>query len=414
MVILVNNAYENDPRVNRCVTAAKTYFHDILVLSGVPKFKDKTQKIDGKITIKRYFYYKPNFSNSKIIKEALNIVTESDKKNTASLSKKKGKYLVTFVRNFLFMCWFFYIMLMNFLIFLRFIKIKADIYYANDFDTLFASHLLSSLHHANLIYDSHEIYPELIINSPKFYKTLIEQVEGPLSRKASAVITVNHPISKILKEKYHLSSYPNVIYNTPYYKAPSDIYHRKINPPFKILYHGMYLPGRNLEGLVKSMKWVTNLILYLRGYGVLEQPLRSLVSNEGLSEKVVFLEPVAMKNMVASATDYDLGIIPYTGSTKELNSYFCTPNKVFEYMMAGLALAVSDLPVLREIVITNDNGIVFDPTNLKNIAESLNRLTIDNLHRMRTNSLNAAKKKYNYNIESIKLIKIFRNVSASI
>jgi len=102
-----------------------------------------------------------------------------------------------------------------------------------------------------------------------------------------------------------------------------------------------------------------------------------------------------------------MGIIPYPGSHKELNSYFCTPNKIFEYMMAGLALAVSDLPVLREIVLKNENGIIFESDNIFSMAENLNKLTSEDLKIMRNNSLKSSRETYNFNHESKKLFGIY-------
>ena len=279
---------------------------------------------------------------------------------------------------------------MNLWIFIRWIGLRADIYYANDYDTLLAGFLMSKIGRGKLIYDSHELYSDLLEDSPRIYKSLIEYFEGVLSRKATVVITVNNPIARILKTRYQLSKMPEVIYNTPYYqKLNGDIPAPTV--PFKLLYHGMYLPGRNLDDLVVSMRDVENFHLYFRGYGVLEEALRNLVQQLELENKVTFLERVSMQELVSSARDFDMGVVPYPGSQKQLNSYYCTPNKIFEYMMAGLALAVSDLPVLREIVTANEVGVVFNTANPTQMAATLNQITQQDLLKMKANALKAAK-----------------------
>ncbi len=407
IIVLVNNEFDSDPRVNRGVTASSKFFDQITVLSGVPQFKDRKTTHQENITILRHYYYKPNFSKSKLVKNALAVAMGSNQPGAeANVDAEKPSSLF---RTLLFIGWFGYIFVMNLWIFLRRAGMRADIVYANDYDTLLAGYLMSKIGHGILIYDSHELYSDLLEDSPRIYKRLIEFFEGALARKATVVITVNNPIAKILETRYHLSSPPTVIYNTPYFQ-PADGSPYSPSAPFKLLYHGMYLPGRNLNDLVVSMQQVENFHLYFRGYGVLEESLRSLVEQLGLQDKVTFLERVTMQELVSTAKDFDMGIVPYPGSQKQLNSYYCTPNKIFEYMMAGLALAVSDLPVLREIVTTHGVGVVFDTASPAQMAATLSQITQQDLIKMRANALKAAKETYNFEQESTKLIKIYQDI----
>lgn len=407
MIVLVNNEFDGDPRVNRGVTASSKFFDRITVLSGVPRLKDRNTTHQENITILRHYYYKPNFSKSKFVQNALAVAMGPNQPGPGENSNAEKSS--SLFRTLLFIGWFGYIFMMNLWIFLRRAGLRADIVYANDYDTLLAGYLLSKFGHAVLIYDSHELYSDLLEDSPRIYKRLIEYFEGILARKAAVVITVNNPIAKILETRYHLSSAPTVIYNTPYYQS-ADARSDAPNPPFKLLYHGMYLPGRNLDDLVVSMQQVENFHLFFRGYGVLEESLRGLVKQLGLQNKVTFLERVTMQELVSTAKDFDMGIVPYPGSQKQLNSYYCTPNKIFEYMMAGLSLAVSDLPVLREIVTTHGVGVVFDTASPSQMAAALNQITQQDLTRMKANALKAAKATYNFEQESTKLIKIYQDI----
>lgn len=407
MIVLVNNEFDSDPRVNRGVTASSKFFDQITVLSGMPQLKDRKTTHQENITILRHYYYKPNFSKSNLVKNALAVAMGSDQPGAED--NTVAEKLSSLIRTLLFLGWFVYMFGMNLWIFLRRAGMRADIIYANDYDTLLAGYLMSRIGHAVLIYDSHELYSDLLEDSPRIYKRLIEFFEGALARKAAVVITVNNPIAKILETRYHLASPPIVIYNTPYYQS-ADGRSDAPNPPYKLLYHGMYLPGRNLDDLIISMQEVENFHLYFRGYGVLEESLRSLVKQLGLQSKVTFLERVTMQELVSTAKDFDMGIVPYPGSQKQLNSYYCTPNKIFEYMMAGLALAVSDLPVLREIVTTHGVGVVFDTASPAQMAATLNRITRQDLIRMKASALKAARETYNFEQESAKLIKIYQDI----
>ena len=77
-------------------------------------------------------------------------------------------------------------------------------------------------------------------------------------------------------------------------------------------------------------------------------------------------------------------------------------------MMAGLALAVSDLPELRNVVSTHHVGITFNPSDSLDIAHQINGLldTPDVLSIMQNNALKAAQKVFNFETESLKLYQI--------
>lgn len=404
IVILVNNEIDNDPRVSRTVSGLKDYFSKIVILSGVPTLRQVHKSQRDNILVRRYFFYKPNFGGSASMKRLLGVAMKNSSDAT-SANHKSG-----FLRNALFLGWLGYILIMNLIIFVRFLFMKGDVYYSNDFDTLLSGFLLSRIHKKKFVYDAHEMYAELIGNSPKFYKNGISFFERKLSAGADAIITVNNPISQILQSRYRLQNRPHVIYNTPYKTGVSQASPLRPQTPIKLLYHGMFLPGRDLDKLILAMKYLNGFQLYFRGFGVLDEYLRELTHDNKLDEKVVFLKPVPMLDMVAAATEFDMGIIPYPGSPQELNSYYCTPNKIFEYMMAGLAVGATNLPVLQEIIIGNDIGIVFDTSKPEQIADALGKLSVDEIYRMKGNSLQASLKKYNYEEESKKLVKIFEDL----
>ena len=57
-----------------------------------------------------------------------------------------------------------------------------------------------------------------------------------------------------------------------------------------------------------------------------------------------------------------------------LNSYLTLANKVGEYIMAGLPIAVSDFPEMRKLAVDMDLGVVFDPEDPHDIARAIREL----------------------------------------
>jgi glycosyltransferase involved in cell wall biosynthesis len=137
----------------------------------------------------------------------------------------------------------------------------------------------------------------------------------------------------------------------------------------------MYLHERGLEELILSVPQFDSAELYLRGYGDLEPALRALVEREGLQGRVHFLPPADPRYMVESLAGFDIGVVPYRPTT--LCHQYCLPNKVFEYLQAGLALAVSALPELERLVKETGTGELFDPERPDDIARAINALTKD-------------------------------------
>ena len=134
------------------------------------------------------------------------------------------------------------------------------------------------------------------------------------------------------------------------------------------LYQGRYSPNRGLEQIVESAQYLDpNIELHFRGLGdeKLLADLKQIARRIGRSN-VKFPPPVEMNDLVESAQTADIGLIAYL--PVHIDNELCMPNKVFEYMMAGLALATSDLPELRRLIKTYHNGSTFNPYQPKNIA----------------------------------------------
>lgn len=287
---------------------------------------------------------------------------------------------------------------------------KKYIYHSHDLDTLLAGYLCARIKRAKLIYDFHEAYPEQFSPGTRtwIWKYIFSALERLLIHKAGIKITVCNSLRNWAIRRYG-SDNVVVIMNVPWYKNYPNPEKR---PSEKIvLYQGYFFKDRGIEQLIESFKYIRGARLILRGYGPTETLLRRIASDKGLEKKIIFASPVKMEELIKYASEADIGIIPYIGTN--LNNQFATPNKLFEYMMAGLAIAGSDLPELRSIILGNNIGKVFNPTDPEDIARTVNEMLSDEslLSKMRNNSIKAAKEKYNWENEGRKLIAIYERLS---
>ena len=83
--------------------------------------------------------------------------------------------------------------------------------------------------------------------------------------------------------------------------------------------------------------------------------------------RVHFHRAVAQQDLPGFTVAADAGVVPYQATC--LNNYFCTPNKLFEFIAAGIPVLGSDLPEIRKLVQGHDIGLVGDMGTAERLAE---------------------------------------------
>lgn len=393
ILMLVQNEIKNDPRVYKTAFTIDSLGHEVIVLCISDEGNEK-EEIDN-IKVERV--------RRKKISKKVKLKNRSVQISDQFIIKKEKVFRINDLKFLL------KLLFTNFQLILAGKKYKSSIYFANDLDTLLAATVLSKLNRGKLIYDSHELYNEQFINTSIFLKKSLEIIERSLIKKSDVVITVNDSIAEVLSNRYTIPL-PTTLLNCPNYKKLAKQEKQEVRNYAKLVYLGKYIPGRGLEEIIQSMKYVENAVLFLRGFGDLESKLIKIVEEEKLENKVKFLEPVPMTEIVKSLADFDIGIVPY--KPVSLNNKLATPNKIFEYMMAGLAISSSDIPELRKIVLSNDLGTVFYPDSIESISNAINKMTQNKseLEKMKNNSKKRSKEIYNWEVQSKKLVHIFNEL----
>jgi glycosyltransferase involved in cell wall biosynthesis len=293
------------------------------------------------------------------------------------------------------------------------IKQHADVYHAHDLDTLLAGYMAKLRTRKKLVYDFHELYTEQFKEGIKTgpWRFYYYSLEWFLVKRTELRLTVCESLGDWVTQRYGTDGVITVR-NVPVYESPPQGQADLEREPM-ILYHGGYFRDRGLEQLIESAQYLERGRIVFRGFGELEDHLRALVREQGLEDRVSFVPPVPMPELVKTAAEADIGVIPYIPFC--LNNRFCLPNKIFEYLMAGLAVVGSDLPELRKVVMGHNVGLVFNPEDPQDIARALNELLVDRarLEAMKRNALLAARTVYNWEAESPKLLKAYESLVAA-
>lgn len=271
------------------------------------------------------------------------------------------------------------------------IRQRADVYHANDWRVLPVAAAAAAATGARYVYDSHEFAVEENAASrvwrlvfPHYVRAIEERhIDG-----AAFVSTVGDGIADLLHQTYGLPTRPLVIRNVPAYQPMP---YREPGDRMVVLYHGMFNADRGLDALVASVaRWNETFDLVLRGSGppAVEAQLRRTAEAAGVTDRVTFEPPVPMTELVAAANRADIGIHPIPASNHQTR--YALPNKLFEYLMAGLAVVVTDAPEMGRIVREHGCGTLIADPSPATIADAVNQLRREEVERFKHAALEAA------------------------
>ena len=234
---------------------------------------------------------------------------------------------------------------------------RCDLIFSNDLDTLPACWLASNLRGKKLVYDSHEYYtgvPEL--EGRPLVRKIWKSIERFIFPKLKTVITVNESIANLFRNEY--GNEIHVIRNVPMQNAfqpsPSDREEMRRKMGVKTTEKLLILQGsginrdRGAEEAVMAMRSINNSRLLLLGGGDVVTELQKLAENFGVSDKIIFLPRMSYQEMMKYTAACDLGLT--FDKNTNINYRFSLPNKIFDYIRAGIPVMASRLPEVEKIV----------------------------------------------------------------
>ncbi|MFA8299361.1 MAG: glycosyltransferase [Hyphomicrobiales bacterium] len=305
-------------------------------------------------------------------------VTLVGRKQKKSLPLKKRKYATHRMK----LIWekgpFFY-MEYNIRLFLYLLFHRFDLLVSNDLDTLLANFITSKLKNKPLVYDSHEYYtetPELVNRKriQKIWKTLEEW----MFPKLIDVITVNESIANLFFEKYKKKV--NIVRNVPRKRALSSSKSKQdlgmpLDKQVLILQSGGINVHRGVEELVEAMQYIDNAILYIIGSGDVINYIHKLVDHFNVKDKIILTGRIPFEELVDYTVNSDLGLTLDKGNNT--NYLFSLPNKLFDYIQAGVPILSTRLPEIQRIIEHYDIGSFIDSHDPKHIAQRIQETLSD-------------------------------------
>jgi glycosyltransferase involved in cell wall biosynthesis len=249
---------------------------------------------------------------------------------------------------------------------------RADIFLSNDTDTLLANYFASKIHRKKLVFDAHELFPEVpeLTNRPKI-KRIWEKIENRIFPKLKYSYTVCQSIANYYNLKYGTKM--QIVRNAPYYKEymPTE---KKLAFGQKkiILYQGALNVGRGLEWVINTMSFVENAMLVIIGDGDIQQQLEKQAKELNLSDKVVFLGKIPANELYEYTISANIGLCLL--ENRGLSYYFSLPNRIFDYIQARVPVLASDFPEISKIVKHYNTGKLIDNYAPEKLAETISKM----------------------------------------
>jgi glycosyltransferase involved in cell wall biosynthesis len=257
-----------------------------------------------------------------------------------------------------------------------------------------------------LLYDNHEYSPQAHLSGHPLEEVFWERYERRLCRSVDAIITVAPGLAARVENRYGLTgrvfTVPNAAPLTPP-RRPSHA--RPIGSPVTFLVQGVACPGRGFEAL-------------LDGWGQLKDPRARLWLRcpEGpyladlchryapliQTGALEVLPPVDSLDLIEAATVADVGIIPYPprvgGWAVNYNHLHCCPNKLSQYMQAGLAILSTNTQFVSGCLQKYQCGVTYDPEQPDSLLAAVRGLIDDppRLQRLKERAFHWAQTDYNW------------------
>jgi len=286
----------------------------------------------------------------------------------------------------------------------------AELLVSNDLDTLLPNYLVHKLKRMPLVYDSHEYFtatPELV-NRPNVQR-IWKWIEKSIVPKLKDCITVNASIAGLFEKEYKIPF--RVVRNIP--NAPAHTLtpsREELNLPADkkiVLLQGSGINiQRGAEEAVEAMQYLDNVLLLIVGGGDVLPLLKQKVNELNLQEKVKFVSRQTPENLAGYTRNADLGLT--IDKDTNINYRFSLPNKLFDYIHAGVPVLATPLVELKNIIQQYNIGAFIENHDPVHIASTIKNL-LENEKRLAEYKMNTAKAADDLNWETEKkvLLEIF-------
>ncbi len=262
------------------------------------------------------------------------------------------------------------------------------------------------------IHDIHEYVSgltDLDISTRNFF---YEQ-EKKYIKRPNALTCVSEALSSKLKHDLDLNKKPIVIHNSPRISSFDPLFYKDVRSDLCLkqderlgVYCGNVKEVRGVDLIIEALDQLKGLhvAIITNSNNSYVEKIKNRVLELKITNRVHFLPYVKYDNLISYLRTADFGIHPIR---KYPNAEIALPNKLFEYISAGVPVVVSNNEAMEAFVEEKQCGVVFKDGDPKSLCEAIN-LCISN-HSQLSNKLKAISESYCWEKEEIKIIDIYEH-----
>jgi glycosyltransferase involved in cell wall biosynthesis len=254
-------------------------------------------------------------------------------------------------------------------------QLKPDVVHAHDAAMLLPGIIGARLTGASLLYDSHELATSVPYRE-RAWASFVAGIERLVIPRCAAVITVSDGIAEQLRRRYSLPRTPTVVRNVTALRKRGPGGLRTAlgidqSTPL-ILHQGAPAPARGCELLLAAVKQLpgTHLVFLGDSESGYATALRRATREHGLQDRVTMLPSVPLEQLLAHTAEANVGVTLLQDTCE--NHRLALPNKLFEYIAAGIPVVASALPETRGLIERYGVGWCVELGDPAALAETLN------------------------------------------
>ena len=263
-----------------------------------------------------------------------------------------------------------------------------------------AEHLLRHAPNVPLFFETHELFAQSYreehprMNLRRHHKlAALAQREEFVYRNATGLVALTPLLVEDIRTTYRVETPATVAPDgvdleqarTPVATTPhttpggAEVEQRREQLPTTpwLLYLGSLHPWKGVDTLVRAMAHVKQPaeLHIVGGSAARIEELRALADEFDVIRRVVFHGPVEPGRRFEYIHRADICLLPLTDTG--LGGRYTSPLKLFEYMAAGKAIVVSDLPSMHQVLTPEQNALLVPSGEPEAFAQAIDRLLMD-------------------------------------
>lgn len=295
-------------------------------------------------------------------------------------------------------------------------KEEADLYIGHYVEGLAAAAAAAKRHAAPYGFDAEDFHADE--GNSEMQSKRSDFIQRRYLHGCAHITASSQGIAESLSNHYAIEQ-PVAIHNTFPWKERAQLDGRVLDrrgPELSLYWYSQNIGlDRGIQDAIRAAGLLGGPVqIHLRGTvtDLVRAELIGLANSCGVADRLVFHPQVPPNELLSRACEHDVGLALEQGGT--LNRAICASNKMFFYLLAGLAVAATNVAGQRIVLDELPQAArLYQPGDAASLAQCLEhwRRNPKSLAAAKAASLEAARAKWNWESESSKLVAVVEAVT---